>query len=110
MTPERWSRLEPLIDAALDLVPDRRAAFYESVASSHPDLRADLERLVGRADDDRGLFTSAAAERFVLLFDQDRQPNDILPQLQASLGTAYSLERELGGGGMSRVFLARESE
>ena len=29
-------------------------------------------------------------------------------QLQALLGTAYTLERELGGGGMSRVFLARE--
>ena len=29
-------------------------------------------------------------------------------QLQASLGAAYVLERELGGGGMSRVFVARE--
>lgn len=30
-------------------------------------------------------------------------------QLQASLGTAYTLERELGGGGMSRVFVAEET-
>ena len=29
-------------------------------------------------------------------------------QLQKTLGTAYRLERELGGGGMSRVFLAEE--
>src|SRR5687767_14883370 len=29
-------------------------------------------------------------------------------QLQASLGAAYRVERELGGGGMSRVFLAEE--
>jgi eukaryotic-like serine/threonine-protein kinase len=29
-------------------------------------------------------------------------------QLQRSLGTAYTLERELGGGGMSRVFVAEE--
>ena len=29
-------------------------------------------------------------------------------RLQSSLGAAYSLTRELGGGGMSRVFLARE--
>jgi eukaryotic-like serine/threonine-protein kinase len=28
--------------------------------------------------------------------------------LQQALGTAYSIERELGGGGMSRVFLAKE--
>jgi len=30
-------------------------------------------------------------------------------RLQASLGTQYRLERELGGGGMSRVFLAEET-
>jgi serine/threonine-protein kinase len=30
-------------------------------------------------------------------------------QLQTALGTAYTLERELGGGGMSRVFLASET-
>jgi tetratricopeptide (TPR) repeat protein len=29
-------------------------------------------------------------------------------QLQASLGSAYTLERELGGGGMSRTYLATE--
>jgi serine/threonine-protein kinase len=33
---------------------------------------------------------------------------DLRDQLQASLGDAYLLERELGGGGMSRVFVARE--
>ena len=30
-------------------------------------------------------------------------------RIQASLGTAYRLERELGGGGMSRVFVATET-
>jgi tetratricopeptide (TPR) repeat protein/tRNA A-37 threonylcarbamoyl transferase component Bud32 len=30
-------------------------------------------------------------------------------QLQSTLGTAYTLGRELGGGGMSRVFVARET-
>jgi serine/threonine-protein kinase len=32
----------------------------------------------------------------------------LLDQLQRSLGAAYVIERELGGGGMSRVFLAEE--
>ncbi len=32
----------------------------------------------------------------------------IRDQLQATLSGAYSLERELGGGGMSRVFVAEE--
>lgn len=33
---------------------------------------------------------------------------DLRTQLQDHLGTAFAVERELGGGGMSRVFLARE--
>jgi len=34
--------------------------------------------------------------------------SNLLEQLQATMGNAYRLERELGGGGMSRVFLAQE--
>ncbi|HEY6807498.1 MAG TPA: serine/threonine-protein kinase [Gemmatimonadales bacterium] len=33
---------------------------------------------------------------------------DLLPQLQAALGSGYRFERELGGGGMSRVYVAEE--
>src|SRR5919106_1095894 len=33
---------------------------------------------------------------------------DLRDQLQAALGDAYQLDRELGGGGMSRVFVAQE--
>ena len=29
-------------------------------------------------------------------------------QLQSSLGTAYTIQREIGGGGMSRIFVARD--
>jgi serine/threonine-protein kinase len=34
---------------------------------------------------------------------------DLRDRLQATLGDAYTLERELGGGGMSRVFVAAET-
>jgi tetratricopeptide (TPR) repeat protein/tRNA A-37 threonylcarbamoyl transferase component Bud32 len=34
---------------------------------------------------------------------------DIRDELQSSLGSTYTLERELGGGGMSRVFVAEET-
>ncbi|GJG88831.1 hypothetical protein tb265_40120 [Gemmatimonadetes bacterium T265] len=35
-------------------------------------------------------------------------PDYLRAQLQTALGAAYTLDRELGGGGMSRVFVARE--
>ncbi len=34
---------------------------------------------------------------------------ELRDRLQSTLGSAYSVERELGGGGMSRVFLAEET-
>ena len=40
----------------------------------------------------------------------EREPtSEVMARVQASLGTAFMLERELGGGGMSRVFLAHEA-
>src|SRR5438128_6990080 len=35
---------------------------------------------------------------------------DLLARLQTALGDAYRIEKELGGGGMSRVFVAVETE
>ena len=34
---------------------------------------------------------------------------DLGERLQAHLGADYTVERELGGGGMSRVFVARDN-
>ena len=34
--------------------------------------------------------------------------SDLRAHLQSTLGDAYVLERELGGGGMSRVFTAED--
>jgi serine/threonine-protein kinase len=34
---------------------------------------------------------------------------ELRDDLQSALGASYTLERELGGGGMSRVFLAEET-
>ncbi|HEY5546968.1 MAG TPA: serine/threonine-protein kinase, partial [Gemmatimonadaceae bacterium] len=34
--------------------------------------------------------------------------DELRDQVQSSLGTAYSIERELGGGGMSRTYVAME--
>ena len=35
-------------------------------------------------------------------------PDSLRDQLQTTLGATYSLDRELGGGGMSRVYVARD--
>jgi serine/threonine protein kinase len=47
--------------------------------------------------------------RFVTPTRQYDLNSDVRESLQGSLGSAYTIERELGGGGMSRTFVATES-
>ena len=41
--------------------------------------------------------------------ERESETEKLRERLQAALGTHYALERELGGGGMARVFLAEET-
>ena len=36
--------------------------------------------------------------------------SNLIAAIHSALGSTYAIERELGGGGMSRVFLAEETE
>src|SRR2546422_5964631 len=44
-----------------------------------------------------------------LSHDPSHSVADLQARLQSALGDAYHIERELGGGGMSRLFLANEA-
>ncbi|HYW30249.1 MAG TPA: hypothetical protein VE869_02000, partial [Gemmatimonas sp.] len=43
-----------------------------------------------------------------MVLPQGTRDPDIRAQLKTALGASYTLDRELGGGGMSRVFVARD--
>lgn len=57
--------------------------------------------------------SALSAERTIILdwrcHGRSAMSADLLDQLRTTLGDAYTFERELGGGGMSRVFLAIET-
>ncbi len=63
--------------------------------------------------DDRALYVCARGPSADDLHSRRRQQDpptsDLRERLQHALGAAYTLDRELGGGGMSRVFTARET-
>src|SRR5262249_53236544 len=54
-------------------------------------------------------FTGNAPARTLALAATASAMSELRDDLQSALGTSYTLERELGGGGMSRVFLAEET-
>ena len=108
MTRARWIRLEAHLDALLDLAPLDRLKYCAAVEARDAALGSELARLAGHFEGRDALLDAAAVERFAVLFDEG--DGELHHQVQSSLGDAYTLERELEGGGMSLVFLARERE
>ena len=104
---ERWRQLAPLLDHALELTDDERTAWLRALHAKSPELAADVAALfAGEAAADRQGFLDGAGEAEGT--DASLVGVSLETYLQSSLGDAYIIERELGGGGMGRVFLARE--
>ena len=99
---DEWPRLEPLIDAVLDVAPGERAALIAQLAHGDVGLRADLERLVAECEQAYPLLDRPATERFAGLFAEGGVA------FPSSLSTRYRDARELGRGGMAVVFLAHD--
>src|SRR5262252_8559412 len=99
---DRWRELAPLLDQALELTDEEQAAWLVELRSRSPQLAAELTALLANeAEADRQGFLHGR-------FGADPQGDtvgrpDFGAYLQAALGDAYRIERELGGGGMSRV-------
>ena len=101
MLPPDWDELGPLVDAALDAPPDKRAAIMLELSGGDPRRLAVLEQLVAECDRETPFLARPAGERFASLFADD--PDVPLPEV---LGGRYRIEREIGRGGMARVYLA----
>ena len=43
---DRWKRVQPLLDEALELTAEQRAAWLDSLRTSAPDVAVDLESLL----------------------------------------------------------------
>src|SRR5262245_27175095 len=108
---DRWRQLAPLLSRALELTDGERAAWLADLRSHSPDLAAELTTILAReAAADREGFLESPIDR--QLGTESAEPTlvrtDLGTYLQAVFGDSYAIERELGGGGMSRVFLARQ--
>jgi serine/threonine-protein kinase len=98
MTPERWSRIQEMFDAASALDPSERARYLSTACPEDVALRGQVESLLLHASDTGEL-------RDVV---QDAL-HDTTTELGASMIAhtvgAYRLEREIGEGGMGVVYL-----
>ncbi len=97
-----------MFEAAQERPPHERAAFLDQACGGDAELRREVESLLRAATDTRVLEAppqSPAVPRDAALPERP----DLLARLQSGLGTAYRIERELGGGGMARIFVATDT-
>ncbi|MED5621167.1 serine/threonine-protein kinase [Ideonella sp. BN130291] len=94
----RWPVLSPLLDELLDVDGEARAARLADIRASDPALAAELQALLGELP---------RIEREAFL---ERPP--LLPPATLAGQTIgpYTVERELGQGGMGSVWLARRTD
>jgi serine/threonine-protein kinase len=102
--PDDWGKLAPLVDSILDAGIDRREAMLDEVSAGDAALRERLKELVAECESDAPFLDRPAVERFAALFDETEHP------LPAVFGGRYQIKKEVGRGGMARVFLALDTK
>src|SRR5688572_2430241 len=103
MTREQWQRVRELFERALDAEPADAAAWLSREAGGDEQVRAEVESLL-RHHTRAGSFLSQPLSDHVpdlLAEDRELQPGQVVG--------SYTIVREVGRGGMGRVYLATDA-
>ena len=104
MTPEHWQQVKQILESALELAPDRRAAFINAACAGKTDLRTEVESLIARHEQPGSFMDTPAGDlKAELLAEQPANP--FVGQV---LGH-YQILGPLGAGGMGEVYLAEDT-
>src|SRR6185295_8601550 len=98
--PNRWDELSPFLDEALDLEEGQKTAWFRDMSAARPDVANELQALLAQIAslDKRGFLEASAVTEL------SREP-----LVGATIG-AYTLESQLGRGGMGSVWLTRRND
>ncbi len=105
LTAERWRRIEEVLDVILSNEPHRWRSLAGELCRGDADLRADVDSFLQHAEDARGYLESPPGNTAAALVEETRDATDRDKHSGRRVGP-YQIVRELGRGGMSRVFLA----
>ena len=99
MKPERWAQIQKLFDAAVEMEPQARIAYLETICQDDADLRREIESLLEAHKD--ADFLERSSREIGRKLSSTLQPGDRLHQ--------YQILSLLGAGGMGEVYLALDT-
>ncbi|HKQ77941.1 MAG TPA: protein kinase [Blastocatellia bacterium] len=103
MTPERWKQIDHLLQEALERELAERAAFLEQACGGDDELRREVESLIGfHVRGETFIETPPAVLAAALLAEKEWRAGQRIGH--------YEIVREIGRGGMGKVYLARDTE
>ena len=105
MNPERWRRVEAVLDAALDSDPSMWPAVLDRGCGEDAELRREVEALLGQVTSAERFLQSPPVASAAALVSERRAP-----PLEGKRIGAYRVVRQIGQGGTARVFLAERDD
>ena len=109
MDPDRWRVIERVLDQALAREPEQWQAVLDASCSNDPELRAEVESLLRQAGNAQSFLASPPLAMAAAIVAESRAGSPDAIAAGRRIG-AYRLIREVGRGGMSRVFLAERAD
>src|SRR5688572_17154083 len=107
MNAARWRDVERVLDAALESDPEKWPAILDERCSDDVELRAEVEALLARhATAQQFLETPPSVAAAALVAERSSEP----PSVDGRRIGVYRLVRQIGQGGMARVFLAERDD
>jgi len=110
---DRWRRIEDILDVALARAPSEWNQVLSELCGDDVPLRAEVEALLRQSDKAAGFLSEPPAAAAAAAIHEARARRTSPARARRTEGRrigAFRLIREIGRGGMARVFLAERAE
>jgi eukaryotic-like serine/threonine-protein kinase len=109
MDTRRWQQIQEVLDVALETDPARWSSVLSERCSGDPELQREVEALLARLDTAKGFLDSPPAAAAAAFVAESVETAEADRNIGRRIGP-YQLVRQIGHGGMSRVYLADRTD
>jgi serine/threonine protein kinase len=109
MFPERWKQIDAIVEQALNVTPESRAAFLAEACAGDESLHREAQALLA-ARDNAGSFIETSPATAIAEATGSKQADDDQPgKLEGQVLGHYQILSLIGKGGMGEVYLAQDT-